>query len=159
MKHFPQKKKKMSKHVRNVTKVSHLMRNSERKKLWKSTHFKVGLRIFKKTIYIPAHKSHHLLLQLDGCVSFQWGEQKCLNIKTEIISSSTFDLDVYYTWASPHSKTFGERDWTIEFYSCRRNRLNEIVDLAGKLEDWKRTLGKWSRFWNCDTTWWSFSQQ
>ena len=39
------KKKKMSKHVRNVTKVSHLMRNSERKKLWKSTHFKVGLRI------------------------------------------------------------------------------------------------------------------
>ena len=110
---FLRKKKKMSKPVGSVTKVSHLMRNSVRKKLWKSTHFKVRLRTKKN----PCTQASSPTSTTDGCASFQWGE-KCLNIKTEIISGSTFDLDVYYTWASSHSKTFGERDWVTEFYTC-----------------------------------------
>ena len=70
-----------------------------------------------------------------------------------------------WSWCLLHVSIFSFKDlWGKGLsyrilYLFRRNRLNEIVDLAGKLEDWKRALGKWSRLWNWGTMWWSFSQQ
>ena len=65
----------MSKHVGNVTKVSHLMRNSERKKQWKSTHFKVELRIKKKSpctrVSSPTSATGWLCFLPVSCLS--WG--------------------------------------------------------------------------------------
>lgn len=51
-----------------LLKLSHLMRNSERKKTMEK-HTLQGRTQNKKKI--PAHKSHHLLPPLDGCASFQ----------------------------------------------------------------------------------------
>ena len=70
------KKKKKSKHVGNVAKVSPLMRMSVWKKLWKSTHLEVELRTKSPCTQVSSPVSTTY-----GCISLQWGERKCLNIK------------------------------------------------------------------------------
>lgn len=100
--------KKMSKHVGNVTEVSSVMRTSVRNTLWKRMYLGVRRRTNKPrrtgpTAYFYPEMTPLMSVFLSGQVNGGFWA------KVKITSSNIFELDVYHTQASLHSKTFLER--------------------------------------------------
>lgn len=111
--------KKMSKYVGNVTEVSSVMRTSVRNKLWKRMYLGVRQKTNKplhtgSTTYFYPEMIPLMSVFLSGQVNGSFWT------KVKIMSSNIFELDVYHTQASLHSRTFLKRFWAINSTSVQQ---------------------------------------